>query len=142
MAFLDPRKRTHAHAGKRLRTELIVWLTTVVPEGEPQSTPVWFHWDGDVFHVFSQRGKPKLRNISSNPLVSLHLEGGEEGSDVVTFEGRAEIVPDGAPATSRPEYIKKYRRLIEGFGWTPESFAGDYSVALRITPSRARIWRD
>lgn len=141
MAFLDPRKRTHAHAGKRLRTDLIVWLTTVVPEGQPQSTPVWFLWDGDVFHVYSQPDKPKLRNIRANPRVSLHLEGGEEGSDVATFEGRAEIIPDGAPATSSPEYIKKYRPLIEGFGWTPESFAGDYSVALRITPSRARIWR-
>ena len=119
-----------------------MWLTTVAPEGRPQSTPVWFHWDGDVFHVFSQPDKPKLRNIQANPRVSLHLEGGEEGSDVVTFEGRAEIAANRAPATSSPEYIKKYRRLIEGSGWTPESFAGDYSVPLRITPSRARIWRD
>ncbi|MGH2530282.1 MAG: TIGR03667 family PPOX class F420-dependent oxidoreductase [Actinomycetota bacterium] len=142
MAFLDPRKRTHVHAGKRLGTELIVWLTTVAPEGRPQSTPVWFLWDGDVFHMYSQPDKPKLRNIRANPRASLHLEGGEEGSDVVTFEGRAEIATNTAPATSNPEYIKKYRRLIEGFGWTPESFAHDYSVALRITPSRARIWRD
>ncbi len=142
MAFLDPRRRKHAYAGKRLRTDLIVWLTTLAPEGQPQSTPVWFLWDGDVFHVYSQPDKPKLRNIRANPRVSLHLEGGEEGSDVVTFEGRAEVAANGAPATSSPEYIKKYRRLIEGFGWTPESFAGDYSVPLRITPSRARIWRD
>ena len=119
-----------------------MWLTTAAPEGQPQSTPVWFLWDGDVFHVYSQRDKPKLHNIRANPRVSLHLEGGEEGSDVVTFEGRAEIAANGAPATSSPEYMKKYRRLIEGFGWTPESFADDYSVPLRITPSRARIWRD
>ena len=139
MAFLELRRRKHAHAAKRLRDELIVWLTTVTRQGQPQSSPVWFLWDGDVFHVFSQRRKPKLRNISANPRVSLHLEGGREGDDIVVFEGRAKSIRDGDPATSLPEYIRKYRRLIQSYGWTPESFAADYAVPIVVRPTRVRI---
>ncbi len=31
------------------------------------------------------------------------------------------------------------RDLVEGFGWTPAGFAADYSVAIRVTPTRVRI---
>jgi nitroimidazol reductase NimA-like FMN-containing flavoprotein (pyridoxamine 5'-phosphate oxidase superfamily) len=110
VAVLDLRKRKHAHAAKRLRDELIVWLTTVSRQGQPRSSPVWFWWDGNVFHLFSQPRKPKLRNISANPRVSLHLEGG-----------------------------RKYRRLIGSYGWTSESFAADYAVPIVVRPTRVRI---
>ena len=139
MAVLDLRKRKHAHAAKRLRDELIVWLTTVSRQGRPRSSPVWFWWDGDVFHLFSQPRKPKLRNISANPRVSLHLEGGREGDDIVVFEGRARILRDGGPATSLPGYIKKYQELIAGYGWTPEGLAADYGVPIVVRPTRVRI---
>lgn len=139
MAVLDLRKRKHAHAAKRLRDELIVWLTTVSRQGRPQSSPVWFLWDGDVFHLFSQPRRPKLRNISANPRVSLHLEGGREGDDIVVFEGRAKIVRGGEPATSLPGYVRKYRRLIASYGWTPKSFSDDYAVPIVVRPTRVRV---
>ena len=40
MTILDESKPKHAAAAGRLRTEAIVWLTTVPPAGQPQSTPV------------------------------------------------------------------------------------------------------
>ena len=139
MAVLDLRKRKDAHAAQRLRDELIVWLTTVSRQGQPRSSPVWFWWDGDAFRLFSQPRKPKLRNISANPRVSLHLEGGREGDDIVVFEGQARIVSDGEPATSLPAYVEKYQRLIGGYGWTSESFAADYAVPIVVRPTRVRI---
>jgi PPOX class probable F420-dependent enzyme len=124
----------------RLSRELIVWLTTVRGDGQPQSVPVWFVWDGEAFVIYSQRGKPKLRNIDSNPKVSLHLRGTETGGDVVVFEGNAERPPDAAPADAVPPYVDKYRHLIGEYGWTPASFAADYSEPIRITPSALRRW--
>ena len=139
MTLLDPGNKKHNHALERLSTELVAWLTTVRADGQPQSSPVWFLWEDEAFHIFSQPDRPKLRNISGNPNVSMHLEGGEEGEDVVTFEGVARIEADAGPATSWPDYIERYRRLIEGYGWTPESFASDYSVPVVITPTRVRV---
>ena len=137
---LDPADPKHAAASERLRSEVIVWLTTVDGTGQPQSTPVWFWWDGGGFLVYSRPKAKKLLNIDGNPRVSLHLEGNRVGGDNVILEGAAERLNDAPPADQSHEYIEKYRQRIESYGWTPESFAADYSVALRITPSRARIW--
>jgi PPOX class probable F420-dependent enzyme len=123
---------------QRLAGELIVWLTTVRADGQPQSVPVWFAWDGRAFLMYSQRDKPKLRNIAGNPKVSLHLRGTETGGDVVVIEGTAERAADVPPADRVEPYIEKYRRLIDEYGWSPASFAEDYSEPIRLTPTAVR----
>ncbi len=40
-----------------------------------------------------------------------------------------------------PAYAAKYRQKILGNGWTPESFARDYPVPVRVTPIRVRSWQ-
>jgi hypothetical protein len=37
-----------------------------------------------------------------------------------------------------PAYVAKYAAFIERNSWTPESFASDYSVPLRIAATRLR----
>ena len=139
MSVLDPKDRGHRKILERLRGELIIWLTTVRGDGQPQSVPVWFAWDGESFRLFSQPGKPKLDNIRKDPRVGLHLQATESGSNVVIFEGRAEIV-EGPPATGLPDYIEKYAEQIEEYGWTAEGFADDYSAPIRVWPEKLRVW--
>jgi PPOX class probable F420-dependent enzyme len=139
MSMLDPKDRGHRKILERLQGELIIWLTTVRGDGQPQSVPVWFVWDGESFRVFSEPGKPKLDNIRKDPRVGLHLQATESGSNVVIFEGRAEIM-DGPPATAFPEYMEKYAEQIEDNGWTAEGFADDYSEPIRVWPERLRTW--
>jgi PPOX class probable F420-dependent enzyme len=127
-------------AQERLRDHVTIWLTTVSSEGQPQSTPVWFLWDGFTFLVYSRPDTPKLANIASNPKVSVHLDGDAAGNDVATFEGTAEVLRDRPPADQVPAYVEKYSGPIRDLGLTPESFAVDYSVPIRITPTRDRIW--
>ena len=140
MALLDTSDPEHAHADERLRSEIIAWLTTISADGQPQSTPVWFLWDGESFLVYSRPDKPKIRNIAVNPRVSLHLQSTDEGEEVVTVEGTAEIARDVPPADQVPEYVDKYRGAIAGLGMTPASFARDYSEPLRIRASRIRTF--
>lgn len=139
MPYLDLTDPAHARAEEKLRTEIAVWLTTVTPGGQPQSTPVWFRWDGDTFLIYSQPGRPKLRNIAADPRVSLHLVGDMEGEDVITFEGRAAVDPSAPPADRLPGYMEKYAYLVERFGWSTSGMAEDYSVAIRVTPTRVRV---
>jgi PPOX class probable F420-dependent enzyme len=127
-------------AQDRLRDHVTIWLTTVSPEGQPQSTPVWFLWDGSTFLVYSRPNTPKIANIASNPKVSIHLDGDAAGNDVVTFEGTAEVLRDQPPADQVAAYVDKYRGPIQDLGQTPKSFAADYSVPIVITPTRDRIW--
>jgi PPOX class probable F420-dependent enzyme len=136
---LDANDPKQARADDKLRHEIAVWLTTVTADGQPQSTPVWFHWDGSTFLFYSQPDRPKLRNIAGNPKVSMHLVGDPEGEDIVTVEGIAALDPAAPPVDGLAPYVEKYRSAIEGFGWTPSSMAADYSVAVRVTPTRFRV---
>lgn len=138
--MLDTTGPAGARAAQRLRDELIAWLTTVSAAGQPQSSPVWFLWDGDTFLVYSRPRTAKMRNIARNPHVGLHLDGNGRGGDVVVVEGLAAIDPSVPRADGIPEYVEKYRERIAANRWTPASFAADYSEAVRITPQRSRVW--
>ncbi len=72
--------------------------------------------------------------------MSLHLDGNGEGGDIVTIEGRASIDPAAPPSNKVDGYQAKYAGPIARNGWTPESFASDYPLAIRIRPVRSRVW--
>ena len=129
-----------ARADGRLREVQIAWLTTVRSDGQPQSVPVWFLWDGQDFLIYSRPDRQKLKNVGGNSRVGLHLNSDELGDDVVRVEGRAEVADDLPPADELPGYVEKYREAIARIGYDPEGFARDYSVALRVTPERWQVW--
>ena len=138
--MLDLDSPAGARADRRLRSELILWLTTVRADGQPQSSPVWFLWDGATCLLFSQPGAQKLRNLAANPLVAVHLESDGTGEKVLTVDGTAAVDPD-APASDRlEEYQRKYRDGIHALGMTPAELARDFSVAVRVRPTRLRAW--
>ena len=53
--MLDTTTEAGGRAERRLREEQIIWLTTVRSDGQPQSVPVWFFWDGEKFLICSRK---------------------------------------------------------------------------------------
>jgi PPOX class probable F420-dependent enzyme len=137
---LDATSEWGGRAARRLREEIIAWLTTVTPGGAPQPIPVWFLWDGDrSMLLYSRPEKRKLANIAQNPNVSLHLDSDRIGSDIVVCRGELRV-SDDPPADRVPEYVTKYSGRIAALGWTPASFAADFSVPLRLGITRIQGW--
>jgi PPOX class probable F420-dependent enzyme len=127
-------------AQRRLREDRIAWLITTSQDGTPQPVPVWFLWDGrESFLLYSKPGTAKLRNIAERPRASLHLDSDGKGSDIVVVLGDAVLTND-PPAHQVPAYVEKYADFIARNTWTPESFAADYSVAMRIEATGLRGW--
>lgn len=128
------------HPAERLSSEAIAWLTTAGGDGQPQSSPVWFHWDGSVFWMRSQATAGKVTNIRANPKVALHLADNGFGGDVLTVEGTAEQV-DAWPDEVESTYLAKYDEAIRtALGTTPEQLRTDYPAIIRIAPTRTRAW--
>ena len=71
---LDPASDDGARALRRLETELIAWMTTVNPDGQPQASPIWFVWDGDEILLYSWTRAPRNGNIADRPLIAFNLE--------------------------------------------------------------------
>ena len=140
MTILNQDQPAHAAAAERLRAEPIVWLTTVNPSGQPQSSPVWFLWQDGEFIIYGSADGPKTASIEASPLVSLHLDGNGRGGGIVIFEGTARADPDGPRADAVPAFVAKYNEIISSYGWTPASFADDYPHLIRVSPTGTRIW--
>lgn len=134
----DPATEFGARVAARLRDERIIWLTTTGADGTPQPNPVWFLWDGASFLIYSLPDAARLSHIKRNAHVALHFDGNGKGGDIVVFTGVAREAPEESPANERPDYLERYRqRIAQNFGG-PDAFAARYSVALRITPTKAR----
>ncbi len=132
---LPAERREHVEA--RLHSNLMAWLTTVRPDGQPDSVPVWFLVRQDeTILVYSQPKKLKLRNIRENPKVTLGLDVTDIGRDIIRIEGTAEHVAGELPADRQPQYAAKYAERIGAMFGTPGQFAEMFSEALIITPSR------
>lgn len=127
-------------ARDRLDTDAIAWLTTVRPNGQPQTSPVWFLRRDNEILIYSLPDTARASNISTNPRVALNLDGNGQGGAIVTVEGIAHIDADQPPASDVPEYVAKYQSFMERNGWTPEVFAARYSTPIIITMERGRAW--
>ena len=56
-----------------LQKKAFAHLATVMPDGRPQVTPVWFDVDGGLIRVNSARGRVKDRNMRRNAKVALSI---------------------------------------------------------------------
>lgn len=135
---LDNRTKFGQRILAQLENEQVIWLTTVRADGLPQTSPVWFYWNGETFLIYSVPGKPKLRNIEDNPAITLHFNCDFAGHEVTIFSGTAVADPTVPPPNEHAEYIAKYTEGIATLNMTPTSFATVFETAVRVTPRQLR----
>lgn len=82
---------THADL---LSQPLIGHLATLRPGGVPQSSPVWFHWDGELLRVSQTSGAQKLRNLERHPYAALSVLDPEDPYRHVEVRLEVEAVED------------------------------------------------
>jgi len=118
-----------------------VVLTTVMPDGQPQTTPVWCNMDGNALLINTMRQFRKAKNIQANPMVSLLAYRLNEPLRNIEVRGRVvEITEDGAL-----EHLNELNMLYTGL----PNFFGDSidaelkhkfsPVKVRIEPVRVRV---
>jgi PPOX class probable F420-dependent enzyme len=138
-ATIDRASEGGSRAAERLETERIGWLTTVAEDGTPQTSPIWFLWDGDEILLYSL-DSARIRNLETHERVSLNLDGNGMGGDIVVVEGTARIDRSVPSAAENTDYLEKYKPVMDDYGWTPDWFASRYSVPVRIEPTKYRYW--
>ena len=147
--ILDPAKPAHVRALERLANERVAWLTTVTPDGQPQTMPIWFLWlplgtdpgDGDTGEsgeilVYGDRRARRNRNLEGNDRVSFALRTDEHGGEVVVIEGRATMDPAYPQVYDNPAYVAKYRDAIDRSLGGAKRMAETYDIPIRIRPTR------
>ncbi len=139
MRTLDPSITAGARALQRLETELMGWLTTVNPDGQPQSSPIWFLWRNGELLIYSHKRAPRNANVEARPPVAFNLNTDPDGEEVVTMEGEARIDLTLPPSSADEAFQAKHRHMLDRYGWTAEWLASEYPIPIVITPTRWRL---
>ena len=71
-------------------------LTTMPPDGQPQSSLVWVDFDGECARINTTLERQKGRNLLANPKVSLLVVDPDNTGRFLQIRGDAELVFDGA----------------------------------------------
>lgn len=78
-------------------TKALAYLSTVMADGSPQVTPVWFNFDGEHILVNSALGRVKDRNMRREPRVALAIQDPEDLYRYLQVRGKViEITLEGA----------------------------------------------
>ena len=129
-----------ADVREHLENDVVGWLTTVSPDGRPQTAVISFLWDGEGILFYSKPDTPKIRNLAAHPDVSFHLNCDPYGDHIVVVEGLAGPAPHEARSDVHHAYRRKYREPLEHWGMAEKQTADEFSVPIRIIPERIRYW--
>jgi PPOX class probable F420-dependent enzyme len=55
-------------------TKAFLFLATIMPDGSPQVTPVWFDTEGEYIRINTNEGRTKDRNMRARPKVALVIQ--------------------------------------------------------------------
>jgi PPOX class probable F420-dependent enzyme len=79
------------------RTRAFAFLATVMPDGSPQVTPVWFNTDGNHILINSAEGRAKVKNMRARKHVALAIIDPDDPYRYIQIRGRVlEIIHQGA----------------------------------------------
>jgi PPOX class probable F420-dependent enzyme len=129
-----------ARIDRLLRSEPVVWMSTVRPDGSPHLIPIWFSWDGEAIIVATKPNAQKVRNVRANPVVMLALGQPDADFDVGLLEARAELLDVPAADVLPASHLAKYRAPMAAIGLTPDEFLATYTQIIRIVPTRYLPW--
>ncbi len=107
-------------------------LATVLPDGSPQVTPVWFDYDGGMIRVNTAKGRWKDRNMRRDPRVALAIMDPSNAYRYVQVRGRVERVTEQGADAHIDRLAKKYL----GADTYPFRQPGEVRVIYVIRPER------
>jgi PPOX class probable F420-dependent enzyme len=107
-------------------------IATVMPDGSPQVTPVWFDYDGNYLRVNSAKGRVKDKNMRRNKNVALSIQDPDNAYRYLAVRGKVDdITEEGADA-----HIDSLAKKYLGKDKYPFRGTGEVRVIYKIRPEK------
>lgn len=107
-------------------------LATVMADGSPQVTPVWFDYANGRVRVNSAKGRVKTRNMTEGARVALSILDPDNAYRYIQIRGRVvRVTEDGADA-----HIDGLAHKYLGKDKYPFGQPGDVRVLFEIEPAK------
>ncbi len=106
-------------------------LATVMPDGSPQVTPVWFFYKDGKFIVNTARGRVKDKNMTKNARVALSIIDPDNPYAHIAVRGTITKITEDAENANINALTMKYM----GQPKYPFAQAGEVRVIYEIEPA-------
>lgn len=113
-----------------LESRALAALVTLMPDGSPQVTPMWFEYDGECIIVNSVRGKVKDRNMRRDPRVAVLISDPANPYRYVQIRGKVVEISEEGAEDSIDRLARKYLGLDE----YPDRKQNEVRVMYKIVP--------
>jgi PPOX class probable F420-dependent enzyme len=115
-----------------LKQPVFVHLTTLMPDGSPQTSPVWVDLEGEDIVINSAQGRVKDKNIRRDPRVSFSVTAPDDPYKSLQVRGRVvDITTQGADA-----HIDAMAKKYMGKDKYPFKQPGEVRVKYRIVTDK------
>ena len=95
-------------------SKALLYLATIMPDGSPQVTPVWFDTDGENILINTNEGRVKDRNMKARPKVAMTIQ---DPYDMYRYLGvRGKVV--SYTTEGADEHINKLSLKYDDEPWT------------------------
>ncbi len=115
-----------------LEKKAFAHLATVMPDGGPQVTPVWFDFDGRHIRINSARGRLKDKNMRRDPRVALSILDPDNAYRYLEIRGTVVEITE----TSAVAHIDALAKRYMGLDTYPFHQPGVQRVIYKIEPQR------
>jgi hypothetical protein len=105
-------------------------LATVMPDGTPQVTPVWFDYTGGAIRVNTAKGRVKARNMTEGAPVALAIMDPDNPYRHVQVRGRVRRTTEQGADAHINSLAKKYL----GQDKYPYAQPGEVRILVEIDP--------
>jgi PPOX class probable F420-dependent enzyme len=106
-------------------------LATVMPDGSPQVTPVWFDYKDGLIRVNTAKGRVKARNLKKGAAVALAIIDPDNPYRYVQIRGRVRRVTEERAVEHIDSLAKKYL----GKDKYPNAAPGEVRLLCEIEPT-------
>ena len=110
-------------------------LATIMPDGTPQVTPVWFDYTGGAIRVNTAKGRVKARNMQEGAPVALSILDPDNPYRYIQIRGRVRRVTEAGASEHIDSLAKKYL----GKDKYPFAQPGEVRVMYEIEPRAANV---
>ncbi len=114
---------------------VVVSLVTVMPDGQPQATPVWIAYDGTHLIVNTARGRQKDRNMHRNAKVTVLAVDPADPYHWVEVRGRVVEEDEASGLDVINALSKKYRGIEDYYSVNPSRRGQEQRVTYKIEPT-------
>ena len=109
-------------------TKALLYLATIMPNGSPQVTPVWFSTDGDHILINTNEGRTKDKNMKARPRVAMTIQDPTDQDRYLGMRGEVvEFTREGAD-----EHINRLSLKYYDKPWKYRE--GQRRIIFRIQP--------